>query len=96
MKVAVLSESPADETAIRILAEACIERKSELVEFNLRSRGWPSVQRLLPTVMKHLHYRTSADGLIVVVDSNRSPLHAPHHDAEPPTDCRLCENALTR
>jgi hypothetical protein len=59
----------------------------------LRSRGWPSVRDVLPAVIKHLHYRTQADGLIVVVDSDLSvPRPLPDstlHVAD--CGCRLCE-----
>jgi hypothetical protein len=39
--------------------------------------------------MKHLHYRTDAEGLIVVVDSNGSAVHQPTHELATP-DCRFC------
>lgn len=75
MKVAYLSESPADEAAIRILVEAILRRPTEPITPPLRSRGWPSVRDLLPSVLKHLHYRTDADALVVVADSNRSAVY---------------------
>ncbi len=83
MKVAVLSESPADEAAIRILVEAVLGQPTEPPPRpTLRSRGWPSVRDILPSIIKHLHYQTDADGLIVVVDANGSPLHD-DPDADP-------------
>ena len=76
MKVAVLSESSADEAAIRILVEALLGRETESPGlFPLRSRGWPSVRDILPNVIKHFHYGTDADALVVVVDANSSPMH---------------------
>ena len=80
MKVAILSESSADEAAVRVLVEALLEQPTEPVALNPRSRGWPSVLQVLPKVLLHLHFHTDADGLIVVVDTNGSPLQAPAPD----------------
>ncbi|HUU83585.1 MAG TPA: hypothetical protein VM243_08780 [Phycisphaerae bacterium] len=78
MKVAVLSESPADEAAIRILVDGILGEETELPPpFRLRSRGWPSVRGILSSVIKHFQYQTDADGLAVVVDANGSPLDDP-------------------
>src|SRR5262245_38272334 len=92
MKIAVLSESSADESGIRILVDGIRHEQSEITpELPLRSRGWPSVERVLPVVLKHLHYHTDADSLVVVVDSDDSPIHTDLHEksgADP--NCRLC------
>lgn len=93
MKLAVFSESSADEEAIRILADALLDCETAPPDMpRLRTRGWPSVLQLLPAVVKHLHYRTDADGLIVVADSNRSPVHLGRSDQEcgAAGQCRLC------
>lgn len=94
MRVAILSESSADEAAIRILVGGILgEPTHPISPPSLRSRGWPSVRQVLPTVLKHLHYHTDAEGLILVVDSNHSPVHQSAHDetggANP--QCRLCQ-----
>ena len=94
MKVAVFSESSADEAALRILAEAGLGVTAEPVNLpSLRGRGWPSVRNLLPTVIKALHYGTDADLLLVVVDSDLSPIHLPDHDQPGgvSAQCRLCQ-----
>jgi hypothetical protein len=94
MKVAILSESSADEAAIRILVEGLLARPTEHVEFRgLRSRGWPSVRNLLGAIYKDVWYQTEADGLIVVADSDEAAIHHPSHDAPQagPKACRLCE-----
>lgn len=94
MKVAVLSESSADEAAIRILLEGILGRGTQDVSLPpLRSRGWPSVIRVLPTVLKFLHYRTDADALVVIVDSDDSPLHQDAHDQPGGEEvrCRICQ-----
>jgi len=93
MKVAILSESEADEAAIRVLVEGALGRPVELVSKpSLRARGWPSVRQLVPKVIAHLQYRTDADGLVVVADANNSAPHLPGHEEpggqEP--KCRLC------
>ncbi len=75
MKVAIYGESPADEAALRILVDALLGTRTEPIGFPwLKSRGWPSVQQNLPKVVQYLHYQTEAQGLVVVVDSNKSPL----------------------
>src|SRR5712691_5091916 len=94
MKVAVLSESPADELAVRILAQAVVPHVIEPVDIlPLRTRGWPSVLDVVPVVIKQLHYHTLADGLIVVVDSNDSPVHTATHESLGGADahCRFCQ-----
>jgi hypothetical protein len=93
MKVAVLSESEADEAAIRILVDGVLGISTEPISGpSLRSRGWPSVDQVLPSVLKHLHYRTDADGFVVVVDSDDSPVHDASHDESGASaeGCRLC------
>jgi hypothetical protein len=74
MRVAILSESSADESALRILVDALLGVKTTTVDMNLRSRGWPAVREILPTISKSLHYWTDAEGLVVVVDSNHTYL----------------------
>jgi len=93
MKVAILSESPADEAAIRIFVEGLLERPTEHVGYKgLRSRGWPSVRNVFGVVYKDLWYQSDAEALITVVDSDEAAIHHPSHK-EPvgPKPCRLCE-----
>jgi hypothetical protein len=94
MKVVVLSESSADEAAIRILVNGILGRETEDVHsLPLRSRGWPSVIRVLPTVVKFLHYQTDAEALVVIADSDDSPVHRSSHDqvGNEESGCRLCQ-----
>ena len=98
MKVAVLSESPADEAAIRILIDGIIGRQTQSADMPpIRARGVSGVFTILPTVLKHLHYRTDADALVVVVDSDRTPVHKPEHEQAGGADegCRLCKTRQT-
>lgn len=93
MNVAILSESPADEAAISILVEGILRRPFTRVQSGLRARGWPNVVQILPAVLRHLHFNTSADGLVVVVDSDDSVVHTNEHEAPDYFHplCRLCQ-----
>ena len=77
MRVAILSESSADEAALRILVDAVLGVSTAPIEMALRSRGWPAVRSVLPAIIRALHYRSDAEGLVVVVDSNHTSLSAP-------------------
>ncbi len=92
MKIAVVSESPADEAAIKVLVDAIVGYETELVSARLRPGGWPHVLALLPSILKALHYGTLADGIAVIVDSDNSPVHDRTHMEELQTNsgCRLC------
>ncbi|HRE83729.1 MAG TPA: hypothetical protein PLN52_21975 [Opitutaceae bacterium] len=92
LKLAILSESPADEAAIALLVEAVLQRPFSRVQSDLRARGWPSVAQILPAVVRHLHFNTDADGLVVVVDSDDSVVHTAAHDRPDYFHpfCRLC------
>ena len=92
MKLAILSESPADEAALRVLVEYVLGAPFARVQASLRARGWPSVEQVLPSVLRHLHFNTDADGLVVVVDSDDSPVHTVEHEAPQYFHplCRIC------
>ena len=95
MTVAVLSESSADEAALRVLLSALIgDAAPDEQMLQLRTRGWPSVLKTLPTVIKHLHYRTTIDALLVVSDSDDSTPHGAHGE-DATRDCRLCLMGIT-
>jgi hypothetical protein len=95
MKLAIFSESAADDAAVRILVDALWGAQTEaatLQRFESR-RGCHNVLKNTPVLFRHLHYQTDADALVVVLDSNGSPLHTAQHDEAAPADedCRLCE-----
>ncbi|MCY2926345.1 MAG: hypothetical protein NT031_13060 [Planctomycetota bacterium] len=91
MKVAIFSESPADEAALRVLVDALLGIETEIVYPPVRARGWPSVQEDLPTVVKAVHYRTEAAALLVVADGNHFPMHLGDGQAVcEQHGCRLC------
>ena len=92
MKLAILSESPADEAALRVLVGYVLAEPFSPVPVSLRARGWPSVEQVLPAILRHLHFNTDADGLVVVVDSDDSVVHTAEHEApgyHHPL-CRIC------
>jgi hypothetical protein len=93
MKVALLSESPADEAAVRVLVEAVLGHPITQVHPGLRARGWPNVAQVLPPVLRHLHFNTDAAGLVVVVDTDDSVVHTVVHEAPGyfHPQCRLCQ-----
>lgn len=89
MKVAILSESPVDEAAYRVLVGRVLGGLPEApARSEIRHRGWPAVRSVLPALMKHLVYQTDADGLVVIVDSNGTPVHSIDGGCAP--RCRLC------
>ena len=94
MKVAILSESAADEAAIRLFIEGLLGEKTEVPgNLPIRSRGWPAVRNILPGVLRQLHYRTDFEALVVVVDSDKTAVHDPAHCEvpRPGHECRLCD-----
>jgi hypothetical protein len=73
MRVAILSESSADESALRIVVDAVLGIKTfPASNLSLRSRNWQTVKSVLLANANFLHYRTDADALVVVVDSNHT------------------------
>jgi hypothetical protein len=93
MKIAIFSESPENEEAIRIIVECLLGKATETARLpNLQARGWPGVKGSITAVLRHLHYSTDAEALIVVVDSDDSPVHHNSHDQPDGADlkCRLC------
>jgi len=97
MKVAILGESPADETAIRILVDGILSKQTQPISLSSLRARVPSVDavfRTLPAVLRELHYnQPDAEALVVVVDSDYSPLHQPTHEQLGGFErkCRLCK-----
>ncbi|HEY8994856.1 MAG TPA: hypothetical protein VIM71_09360 [Lacunisphaera sp.] len=92
MKLAILSESPADEAALSVLIGYVLGEPFTTVQSTLRARGWPSVEQILPAIIRHLHFNTDAEGLVVVVDSDDSVVHTAEHEAPGYHHalCRVC------
>jgi hypothetical protein len=93
MKVALLSESPADETALRVLVAAVLRETPAFVSPGFRARGWPNVAQVMPAVLRHLHFNTDTDALVVVVDADDSVVHGRDHDRPGyfHPRCRMCQ-----
>ena len=93
MKVALLSESPADEAVLRVLVESVLGGRPQFVAPGLRARGWPNVAQVLPAVIRHLHFNTDTDALVVSCDSDDSVVHTAPHNASGyfHPHCRMCQ-----
>jgi hypothetical protein len=93
MKIALLSESPADEAALRMLVAMALGAPPHYVAHGLRARGWPNVAQIAPAVIRHLHFNTDTDALVVVVDSDDSVVHTAEHDRQGyfHPHCRMCQ-----
>ena len=92
MRLAILSESPADEAGVKILAEGLLQRPIEVIARRARPGGLDAVLNVIPSVLRALYFRGEADGVIVVLDSNSCPL--PHRCEETCCEgelCRLCQ-----
>jgi hypothetical protein len=93
MKVAILSESPADEAAIRILVRGLVGVEIEVIPRRARPGGWNAAIGQIPPTLKELHYRRTASALVVVLDSDNSPIHRAEHERAGIEDekCRVCQ-----
>jgi hypothetical protein len=94
MKLAIYSESSADEAAVHVLANSILGQENVLVNpKRVRSRGWPGVRNMLAAIYLDFYFQTDVEGLVVVVDSDHAKIHHPDHETPnaAPTDCRLCE-----
>lgn len=93
MRVAIVSESTADETAIRVLVDAALGVKTLPVVPAIRYRPGHTFLRDLPAILRALHRAGTVDGLVAVVDSDDTPIHQPDHEDDPEAAlrCRLCE-----
>jgi len=92
MKIALLSESPADEAALRVLV-AAIMGPVRFVAPGFRARGWPNVLQLLPAVIRHLHFNTDTNFLMIVADADDSVVHNEGHERPGyfHPRCRVCQ-----
>jgi hypothetical protein len=94
MKIAVLSESTADEAAVSIFVEGLLGTSVDWVLMpEPRTRGWKGVLNGVDPALRYLHYRTDAEALVVTLDSDESPVHRKEHEQQGTQDpkCRLCQ-----
>lgn len=95
MKIAIFSESPTDEAALKILVEGILGEEIEIAPYppnRLQSRG-SGVLRDVAIVLRGVYY-TEAEFLIIVRDSDDTPIHKKEHDEPNNTEskyCRYCE-----
>jgi hypothetical protein len=92
-QIALLSESPADEAAIKVLVEGVLGERVETVKPALRARGWPHLLQVLPAIARHLHFQTRTELLVVVADADDSVVHSPPHEQDGyfHPRCRVCQ-----
>jgi hypothetical protein len=78
---------------LRVLIEAVLGARPNFVSPGLRARGWPNVAQVLPAVIRHLHFNTDTDALVVSCDSDDSVVHTTPHDAPGyfHPQCRMCQ-----
>lgn len=93
MKIAVLSESPADEAAVLTLIQGLLGVEIGRVALPTpRTRGWKGTLNAIGLAIRHLHYRTDAEALIVTLDSDESPIHREGGQSGLCNPrCRLCQ-----
>jgi len=93
MKIAFFSESIADESALRILVAGILGEEIEQTNLpnRLEYRSSTHLDRNLPAVIKAVHYNSDADALVVVSDSDDSPVHTSEHEETSVEKCRLCQ-----
>ncbi len=97
MKVLVVSESPADEAALRIITKALLGESAEFVTnpLQVRSGGVDAALRDLGIIYRAVFFRQEADVLVFVVDSDSTPVHRSDHVANQP-DVQLCRFCRAR
>jgi hypothetical protein len=93
MKLAIVSESSADETAIATLVAGVLGTPIDVASFLVRKGGgWTTLMRALPSIVPAIYYATDVEGVVIVLDSDDSPIHDPDHDPADPNNayCRIC------
>jgi hypothetical protein len=93
MKIVFFGESPADQAAMKVLAEGILGEPVELTDMAVEGHGVTGVLNALFGVFRGAYYSSDAEGLVVVVDSDDTELHRADHDkpGKSDADCRLCQ-----
>jgi hypothetical protein len=94
MRVGILAESPYDALSIRMLADAILGfQTQEPSGYPLAARSWPRLLNDAAAAFVALYYGSDAEGLIVVADTDHSPVHRMAPQAPQPCTpgCRLCD-----
>ncbi len=91
MKIGYYCEAPADQAAMAVFVEGILGVAPEPICLEVEARGLPGFFRALDIVVRGVHFNSDADGLVIVVDSDRSEIHALNHDVQANADtCRYC------
>ncbi len=97
MKVAFFSESPVDEAAVRVFVEGLLGERTvpPSPPLRLKREGWRAVLRGVSIALRHLHYSTDADALVVTLDSDKTIVPQKGHgrsvSCAKEAKCRLCD-----
>jgi hypothetical protein len=94
MNVAIFSESPADDVALHILAQAVLGQPLATVQtFRQRAGGFGAVLTGIRRELAAAHYNTTATGLIIAVDADDTAPHLPAHEVPGGRvgACRACQ-----
>jgi len=92
MKIAFLSESPADQAALAVFTKCLLGRKPIPHSMNISARGVDGLLLALDGIYRGLHYNSDVEAMVVVVDCDESEIHEPDHDSsKKQTDCRFCQ-----
>jgi hypothetical protein len=79
MEFAIISESSADEAALHAFCEALLEQQIPRATLPvIVRRGWSALRQDLPVALRAVRFRTTADVVLVVADSDGTSLEANH------------------
>lgn len=94
MKIVFFGESPADQAALAVFTEGILGQPPETIDMGLEAHGVDGVLKTLGGVFRGVYYNSDAEGLVVVVDCDDTPLHHPDHEKPGQNDegCRLCQS----
>lgn len=93
MKIGIVRESEVDEAAIRIFVESIAGTSVEILQsVRPRAGGFGSALDVIKAEYLRLHYHPDADGLVIIIDSDDTPLHVATTPLNSVCDprCRLC------
>ena len=71
MKIGFFCESSADQAAVAVFTEALLGKAPEPNGDDVVPISLPRLFEDIEAVVKKLHYQSDADGLVIVVDSDR-------------------------
>jgi hypothetical protein len=88
MKIGFFCESPADRAAMAVFAEGILGTPPESISIDLEARSLPAYFEALRGVFLGVHFNSDAEGLVFIVDCDRTQPHDTAHDAD---TCRFCK-----